>query len=392
MKKLLTALLCAGLLFSGLPGCTAPQSSSSSSSISTESASPPPAFSSEASSSAPEISSVPEPSSSEPEPEPEPPEPVVFQWETGLPEDHGIDPSALETLHTSLTGTGIYAVLTVRDGVIVDEYYQDGYSQESIFPLHSCSKSFTSTLIGLALEEGLIDSLDASIETWFPQLAGEPKGQITIRDLLMHKSGLEWHEWDGDSFFALNRSENWVDYVLSQPLFYEPGTVFSYTTGGTHLLAAILEQAAEGGMLKYAEEKLFTPLGMESVQWGTDPQGILDGGNGIRMTARNAARFGQLFLNNGLWEGERLVPEDWIAQATTIHEQRYGGSGSYGYQWWIRSFGQQGYDSFFAMGAFGQFIFVVPELSLVTVITANTSQFAPYPYFETILNACQAEY
>lgn len=388
MRKIFTVLLCIGLLFSGLPGCTAPKISPSS--ISMESASPHPASSSEFSSTAAENSTVPDPSSSEPEPEP--PEPVFSQWGTGLPEDHGIDPSALVALHTSLTGTNIYAVLTVRDGVIVDEYYQDGYSQESIFPLHSCSKSFTSTLTGLALEEGLIDSLDAPIETWFPQLAGNPKGQITIRDLLVHKSGLEWHEWDGDSFFALNRSENWVDYVLSQPLLYEPGTVFSYTTGGSHLLAAILEQATEDGMLKYAGEKLFTPLGMESVQWGTDTQGILDGGNGIRMTVRDAARFGQLFLNNGLWEGERLVPEEWISQATAIHEQRYGGGGSYGYQWWIRSFGQQGYDSFFAMGAMGQFIFVVPELSLVTVITADTSQFAPYPYFEMILNACQAEY
>lgn len=389
MKKILTALLSAGLLFSGFPGCAAPQSSASS--VPMESASPPPVSSSEASSLVSDISSVPEPSGSEPE-LPRLPEPAVPQWETGLPEDHGIDPSALVTLHTSLRGTNIYAVLTVRDGVIVDEYYQDGYSQESIFPLHSCSKSFTSTLIGLALEEGLIDSLDAPIETWFPQLAGNPKGQITIRDLLVHKSGLEWHEWDGDSFFALNRSENWVDYVLSQPLLHKPGTVFSYTTGGTHLLAAVLEQTVEGGMLEYAEEKLFIPLGMESVQWGTDPQGILDGGNGIRMTVRDAARFGQLFLNNGVWGEERLVPEEWIDEATAIHEQRYGGGGSYGYQWWIRSFGQQGYDSFFAMGAMGQFIFVAPKLSLVTVITSDKSQFAPYPYFEMILNACQAEY
>ena len=140
-------------------------------------------------------------------------------------------------------------------------------------------------------------------------------------------------------------------------------------------------------MMEYAQEKLFRPLEMKSVQWGSDPQGILDGGNGIRMTARDAAKFGQLFLNNGTWQGEQLVPEEWIDLATTIQEQRYGNGGSYGYQWWIRSF--NGYHSFFAMGAMGQFIFVVPELSMVTVITATTSQFDPYPYFEMVLDSCQ---
>lgn len=331
------------------------------------------------------LSSLSEPSSSEPEPAPTPEAelPAVWEWEFDAPENHGMDAALLASLHTALEGTAIHSVVVVRDGVIVDEYYQQGYDADSVFPLNSCSKSFISALVGIALEEGLIDSLDTSIDRYFPQLAGTEKADITIRHLLEHKSGLEWHEWtrNGESFYELNRAENWVDYVLAKPLVAQPGEQFTYTTGGTHLLAAILEQAVGEPLLDYATARLFAPLGMTSVRWRADPQGILDGGNGIEMTARDAAKFGQLYLGGGSWEGRQLVPQDWVALSTQAQEIRDGTGGSYGYQWWVRPFGAAHVDTFYAMGAMGQFIFVVPQLQLVTVITADTTQFAPFPYF-----------
>lgn len=141
--------------------------------------------------------------------------------------------------------------------------------------------------------------------------------------------------------------------------------------------------------MEYATEHLFAPMGMDSVHWREDPQGILDGGNGIEMTARDAAKFGQLFLDGGQWKGQQLVASAWVEESTTAQEIRDGNGGSYGYQWWRRTFGTGDWDTFFAMGAMGQFIFVTPSLNLVTVFTSNTSQFFPYPYFtDYVLEAC----
>lgn len=143
------------------------------------------------------------------------------------------------------------------------------------------------------------------------------------------------------------------------------------------------------GELEFAHKNLFDALGMNSVVWGMDPQGVADGGNGIAMTVQDAARFGQLYLQGGQWNGEQLIPAQWVEQSTTAKNNGAGdGTGSYGYQWWIRSF--QGYDTFYAFGAHGQFIFVVPQLELVTVIASHSlsDSYAPRPYFsDYILSA-----
>ena len=207
---------------------------------------------------------------------------------------------------------------------------------------------------------------------------------------LTHTSGLEWYEWAGRSNWQEFRtSENWVDYILNRNLISTPGSSFAYSTGNSHLLAAALENATGMGELEFAHKNLFDALGMNSVVWGMDPQGVADGGNGIAMTVQDAARFGQLYLQGGQWNGEQLIPAQWVKQSTTAKNNGAGdGTGSYGYQWWIRSF--QGYDTFYAFGAHGQFIFVVPQLELVTVIASHSlsDSYAPRPYFsDYILSA-----
>ena len=312
--------------------------------------------------------------------------PVVAPWQVDLPENRQMDPAVFAQLHADLESSDVYAMVTVKDGVIIDEYYQEGYDETSVFPLHSCTKSFTSALVGIAIEQGYFTSVDDPLSDYLPQvldLADTGKQQITLRHLLTHTSGLEWYEWAGRSNWQEFRSaENWVDYILNRNLVATPGTVFAYSTGNSHLLAAALESATGMGELEYARKNLFDALGMDSVVWGTDPQGIADGGNGISMTVRDAARFGQLYLQNGQWNGEQLISAQWVAESTTAQNNGAGdGTGSYGYQWWIRSF--QGYDTYYAFGAHGQFIFVVPELDLVTVIASNSVEdsYAPRPYF-----------
>ena len=329
-------------------------------------------------------------------------------WQVDQPENHNMDPEVFEALHAALPGSGIHAVVTVKDGVIVDEYYEDGYSEDSIFEIHSASKSFTSALIGIALEEGAIDSVDDPLSKYLPQVLEQEdtqKQQITLRHLLTHTSGLEWYEWGSgcSNWNEFRTSDNWVDYILSRQLVYEPGTVFNYSTGNTHLLSAVLQTATGMTQEEYCRTHLLDPLGVsEEAHWRTDPQGIADGGNGLFISARDAAKFGQLFLNEGEWKGEQLVPAAWVEESTTAHNSGAGDStGSYGYQWWIRSFTTGGYgtyatpyatasyDAYFAFGHGGQFIYVVPELNLVTVFASDCqSSYTPRPYFtDYVLNA-----
>lgn len=310
-------------------------------------------------------------------------------WKFDLPENHNMDPAVFSQLHTALSDSSVYAMITVKDGYIMDEYYREGYDENSIFPLYSCSKSFTGALVGIAMEQGYIKSVNDPLADYLPQvltLDDPRKEEITLYHLLTHTSGLEWYEWSGSysNWNEFQSAPNWVAYILNRDLVSAPGAAFNYSTGNTHLLTAALEAAVGASAFDFAKKNLFIPLGIKSAVWGTDPQGITDGGNGLQMSVRDAARFGQLYLNNGIWNGAQIVPAQWVAESTTAKNNGAGdGVGSYGYQWWIRSFGAENYDTYYAFGAWGQYIFVVPDLSLVTVIVSHYpgENHAPRPYF-----------
>ena len=315
---------------------------------------------------------------------------AAWEWPHELPAAQGLDGAALAALHGALEPTQVHAAVIAKGGSIVDEYYQDGYDAASVFTLQSCSKSITSALIGIAIDRGYIESVDVPIAEYFPQIAdsgSEYLQQVTIRHLLTHTSGIDssdyeiWQQW--------RDSENWVDYVLARPVVAAPGTSFIYSTGGTHLLSAILQQAMGKTAYDFGKEVLFDPLGMDSVQCGTDAQGISDGGNGFAMNVYDMAKFGQLFLNGGEWQGQRIISADWIAASTGAQFERPSGSADYGYQWWVRSFG--GYDAFFAQGHGGQYIFVIPGLELVIVFTSSyTGSSSMYWQFvNDIVAACE---
>ena len=318
------------------------------------------------------------------------PEVPAFTWKTEAPESHGMDAEGLEELHKQLKDSKVYGMVTVKDGVIIDEFYNEGYDENSVFPMHSCSKSVTDILIGIALEEGFIGSVNEPISKYIDRATGE-KGEITIEDLLTQRSGLDWDEWNSYEVWNEFRSaDNWVDFILGRELVYEPGTHFTYSTGNTHLLSAALENATGKNQLDFANEVLFEPLGMDSVSWGTDPQGITDGGNGIVMSLRDGARFGQMCLDGGEWQGERIVSSDWIDESVRAHSAGYGDlNGDYGYQWWSREY--QGYEVYYAYGYGGQYIFVVPELNLVNVMASDypEASYRAREYFtEYLLGEC----
>ena len=316
----------------------------------------------------------------------------TLEWQHDTLENHHIDVSAINSVHNIIDSYPINAEVIVKDGVIVDEYYKEGYDETSGFELHSVSKSITSAIFGIAIDKGYIESVETPISNYFPRILesdGEYLKEITIWHVLTHTTGFNasdtgnWEEW--------RNSGNWVDYVLNSPVTSKPGTVYNYFTGNTHLLSAILQQATGQTLYEFGKEYLFDPLDMESVECGTDAQGISDGGNGFIMNVYDMVKFGQLFLNNGVWNGEQIISEKWIKDSTSLQFERLSGSADYGYQWWVRTFGDNNYPAYFAQGHYGQYIFVVPDLELVVALTSHYegSSSIYWQIMNNIVNACE---
>lgn len=322
------------------------------------------------SSSAADESSADEPEQPSEQEAPPEPEEEPFAWQYDVPENQGADGSKLAALHSTYASFPLYSAVVVKNGVVIDAYYADGFNEASTFPVHSVSKSITSALIGIAIDEGYISGVDEPLSDYFPEILDFEDSRwadITLWHLLTHTSGMvstDHYDWNG-----WRNSENWIEYIFSYPLNSTPGTVFDYSTGNTHLLSAVLEKATGEKFADYAAEKLLKPLGMESASVGTDPQGIGDGGNGFVMTTLDMARFGLLFANGGVWQEKQVVPAEWVEESTGVCFEREGHTCDYGYQWWVRTFNK--HPAYFAQGYAGQFIFVVPELSLVIAITSE---------------------
>lgn len=314
-----------------------------------------------------------------------------WEWQKDLPENQGFDASILDDVHSTFDTFPLLASVIVKNGFIIDEYYKDGYDENSLFLLHSASKSVTSAIVGIAIEEGYIESIDAPISIYFPQLlerTDERWQRITIRHLLTHTSGIDCDDTIYED--GWRSSDNWVDFVLDRPMLYEPGEVFQYSTGNTHLLSYIVQIATGQTLYEYGKEKLFDPLGMDSVMIDADPQGISDGGDGIHMNIYDFAKFAQLYLNGGSWQGNQIVPADWVEASTSLQFDRSSGSADYGYQWWVRTFGDNNYPAYFAQGHAGQYIFVIPDLELIIAFTGDyegrTSIY--WRLVDQIVNAC----
>lgn len=296
-----------------------------------------------------------------------------FEWKHDTAENHNMNNEKLENFYKEIGNhTDIYGALVIKDDNIIGEYYKEGYNQDSIFTLQSCSKSVTSSLIGIAIDKGYIRDVNVLISEYFPEILesnNQNLKEITIWHLLTHTSGLNmndtnnWNEW--------RISENWVDYILSRGSKSKPGTRFDYSTGNSHLLSVILQKATGMTAYDFGKKYLFEPLGMESVKCELDPQGYSDGGNGFSMNVYDMAKFGRLFLNKGEWEGKQIISQNWIEESTKVQFDRKAGSANYGYQWWVRTFGSQKYDAYFAQGHWGQFIFVIPEINLMVVFTSH---------------------
>jgi len=298
-------------------------------------------------------------------------------WRTSLPGDQGVDISKLREMEVYIDNWNIRryidSLLIIRNGYIVYEAYPSGfYDQSTRHHIFSCTKVFISALIGVAIEDGYITGVDDYVLDFFPNKTfanlDSRKEAITIKHLLTMTSGLSWN--DNINYYQMDGSPDWVQYVLDRPMEHQPGTVWNYNSGGSHVLSAILDQVTPNGTRAYAEAKIFDPLNINYV-WYTDSQGIPNGATLLHLTPRAMTKFGFLYLNNGYWNGTQLIPSGWIADSITpfmeVHFDQEAGSG-YGYKWWI--YGD--INSYAARGSNEQVIAVIPDLNLVVVCTGNT--------------------
>lgn len=268
----------------------------------------------------------------------------------------------------------LHSLLISRGDELVFERYYNGRDPARPANMKSASKSVISALVGIAIDRGIIDSVDVKVADFFPELIAasddDQKRQITIENLLTMQSGLETTSNRNYGKWVL--SENWIEFALGQPVVAEPGTRMLYSTGSTHLLSAIVTKASGMSAKQFAQENLSGPLGFSMSYWSQDPQGIYFGGNDMEMTPRQMLQFGRLYLNEGMYGDRQVISKAWVDDSYKPRARSPRGQGRfYGYGWWLRDLA--GMQVPVAWGYGGQLIFVVKELDLVVVATSEST-------------------
>jgi CubicO group peptidase (beta-lactamase class C family) len=321
-------------------------------------------------------------------------------WRSSPPEEQGLDPKTLSQIDHDVKETfpDVKGVLVVRNGYMVFENYYQGYDRSDYHHVFSVTKSVISALVGIALKEDRIEKLDQRLPEFFPEHFGpgtDPrKRQITLENLLTMTNGFRPNSfYNNKGFERILSSDDVVEASIGQPMAKEPGEEFNYNDGGAHLISAILRKTTGQSALAYAHENLFGPLGIDSdpdasieavpanrrrfeeagFVWADDGQGNSVGAAGLKLTARDMAKIGYLYLQDGRWEGRQIVPRGYVRASTREQvETGYSPGGvpaGYGYLWWTRKV--DGHRAFYASGYGGQFIYVIPELNLVAVIVSE---------------------
>ena len=305
----------------------------------------------------------------------------VDGWTVSTPAEHGLDPDAVAELYWRAGRLeSINSLLVVKDGELVAADYwhagQPGYKQN----VQSATKSYTGALVGIAIEEGCLPGVDEPMMTYFPELADrvqDPRlNDITIEHLLQWRAGYPWEE-SSPELFAMLLEGFRASSLLAVPLVRDPGTGAEYSNLSSHLLAIIVSRACDTDLLDFAQQYLFDPLGTVPGPWTADADGYRFGLALLSVSARDMARFGQMYLDGGTVDGQQILPEHWVDDSFTAYSEGVWGTKvgdnfdrtAYGYQWWIIDAGPHTYS--LAWGHGGQQIAVLPELDLVVVVTAD---------------------
>ena len=291
----------------------------------------------------------------------------VFGWNIVSPEDLGIEPTSVQELidYIKEPSLNTQAAILIKGNNIIAEYYAEGYNKDDLVTSWSVAKSFSSTLIGIAIDEGYINSVDDSISLYLPEWKTKPQENISLKYLLGMRSGMDDHPGLGVYFQG-----DMVSYSLDREISREPGITFSYSNEDSMLFSRIIENATGLDFQEYADTRLFDKLDIKETWW-TDKSGNTLTYAGLDMTPREFAKFGLMIAQEGKWIDEQIVSQSWIKEATT----EFDNLASYGYQWWTSTISESGlgsarqddYPFFSALGLDGQYIYIWPEKDLVLV-------------------------
>ena len=285
---------------------------------------------------------------------------IDFSWIEKSPESIGLDTIEVNQLmdFVKIPEFNTQAAILIQGNYIIAEYYSEGYDKSSLVTSWSVAKSFTSTLIGIAIDEGYISSINDPITDYLPEWKGKDQDNILLKHLLAMQSGMDDHPLAGVVF-----STNMVKYSLDRDVLRPPETAFSYSNEDSMLLGEILENATGFSVQDYADKKLFNILEIED-KWWTDQAGNTVTYAGLDMNPRDFAKFGLMVAQDGKWENKEVVSSEWLETATN----NYNDLAPYGFQWWTsNSPDEKDYNFFSAKGLDGQLIYVWPEIDLVFV-------------------------
>ncbi|HLY70560.1 MAG TPA: serine hydrolase [Puia sp.] len=297
-----------------------------------------------------------------------------------LPEQQGVSSADIINFleAAAKSKTEFHSFMLLRHGKVVAEGWWNPYQPELRHTLYSCSKSFTATAIGFALNEKLL-SLNDKVVSFFPNDLPDPVSpylaELTVKDVLMMSDGMD----PDPSFTVASRDSNWIKGFLAVTIKNEPGTKFLYNSLGTYMLSAIIQKITGQKTVDYLKSRLFDPLGIKGIDWETDRKGINTGGWGLRVKTADMAKFAELFLQKGKWNGKQILPASWVEEASTMKimqdpdapQSKKDSSDwlqGYCYQMWrCRNNAYRG------DGAYGQFMIVMPDQDAALAITAETA-------------------
>jgi CubicO group peptidase (beta-lactamase class C family) len=304
------------------------------------------------------------------------------QWDVSTPVEQDLDPDLVAELYYNASQLeSVYSLLVFKNGYLVAEDYFNIGSSEQRVNIHSVTKSITSALVGIALEQGCLTSLDQKMMDFFPELADQitdpRKNQITIREMLQMRAGYPWEE-STEELFDLLYSGFRPSTLVDVPLVRDPGTGFEYSNLTSHILGIIVARACDTDLKSFAEEYLFEPLGIPPTLWQKDWGGNYLGFSDIFLSAHSLAKFGLMYLNGGIYNGQQIVPADWVHDSLQIFSEdawkiRVGGNwrdNGYGYQWWSIRAGDFRYN--LAWGHGGEQIAILDDLDLMVVLTVDS--------------------
>lgn len=249
-----------------------------------------------------------------------------------------------------------------------------GPALDRVVNIKSVSKTVVATLLGIARQRSVINSLDQTLGELAPELlpqgVGDRVAELTLKDLVTMRAGLE--RTSGRAYGVWVTSDNWIHHVLSRPFIDEPGGRMLYSTGDTHVLGAVLSQLTGRSLYELANDWLGKPLGIRFAPWTRDPQGYYLGGNEMALSPMHLIKLGELYLANGMINGHKVFDPNWVQDAFTPRTRSVFSGDGYGYGWFLR--GLAGVPTAYARGYGGQVLHVLPTKSLAVVITSDETQ------------------